>query len=104
MAYLVATKSIILLNEGNWKYFYRQNVLVKKKTGNYFFDQSVSTKFFYECMVIEEVLKYEDDKWSFDSIKKFTLASFYKWKKKNKQKKKRKTYFYSCKEIFIRTG
>ena len=39
-----------------------------------------------------------DDIWSFDNIKKFALASFYK-RKKNKNK-----FFYSFKEIFIRSG
>ena len=35
----------------------------------------------------------------FDKIIKFTLASFYKWKKENW-----KIDFFGCKEIFIRSG
>ena len=35
----------------------------------------------------------------FDDIKKFTLSSFYKWKKE-----KEKIDFYSFNEIFIRSG
>lgn len=35
----------------------------------------------------------------FDNIKKFALASFYKWKKK-----KKKPFFFICKEICIISG
>ena len=33
----------------------------------------------------EEELKWEDDIWSFDNIRKLALASFYKLKKKNEK-------------------
>ena len=33
----------------------------------------------------EEELKREDDIWSFDSIKKYALTSFDKWRKKNEK-------------------
>ena len=46
-------------------------------------------------MVPKEELKCGDDIWYFDDIKKFTLASFYKWQKE--------IYFYSFNEIFIRS-
>ena len=36
-------------------------------------------------MVTEEELKWEDDIWSFDNIRKLALASFYKLKKKNEK-------------------
>ena len=36
-------------------------------------------------MAMEKQLKCEVDMWAFDKIKIFALASFYKWKKKNKK-------------------
>ena len=36
-------------------------------------------------MAMEKELKCEVDMWAFDKIKIFALASFYKWKKKNKK-------------------
>ena len=49
-------------------------------------------------MISEEELKCEDDVWSFDSIKKFSLASL------NRVNRKMRNWFYSCKEIFIKSG
>ena len=59
------------------------------------------SKCFHEVFAVnvcEEELKWENDIWYFDKIKKYGLASFYKCKKKEKLK----IDFYRCKKIFIR--